>query len=107
MSKTAERVALAFCHVVVNDPTFTNAAARFGVWLIGAADSTGGFPIELSMHQIRAGFEKNGVTVEGTGARHETIRNSIDLIRGCGLFDVSDGKQVGGGHTSNIFTLRG
>lgn len=101
MSKVADQ----FCQMVSEEPDISNAAARFGAWLIGAAERTGGFPVELSVHQIRQGFERNGVHVDGMGGRYETINNSISWLEGKGYLAATDGKPVGFGYSARHFSI--
>lgn len=101
MSNDAE----AFCRMVSEEPDISNAAARFGAWLIGAAERTGGFPIELTMHKIRLGFERNGIHVEGMGGRYETINASIEWLQEKGHLSTEEGRSVGFGHHSRAFSL--
>jgi hypothetical protein len=77
-----------FCTSVTDTPGMSNATARVGAWLIGAALKTGGFPVELTMKQFREGFERNGVVVEGTGCRHETVKAAIKWLEKEGLLKV-------------------
>ena len=95
----------AFCKAVVENPEMSNATARFGAWLIGAAAMTGGFPLELSIHQIRYGFERNGVAVHGFGGRYETINASIDWLQGNGYLAVTEGRALKFGYTARVFSL--
>ena len=94
-----------FCEVITRNPQMTNATARIGAWLIGAAYKTGGFPIELSFRQIGNGFTRNGVTVEGTGSHATTIRQALEWLEENGHLKSTDGNAVGFGHRSRIYTM--
>jgi hypothetical protein len=94
-----------FCEMVTEEPTIPHAAARFGAWLVGAAAKTGGFPIELTVHQITKGFERNEVMVQGMGGRYETIRGSVEWLASKGYLAVSEGKGVGFGYSARVFTI--
>ena len=91
--------------MVAEAPEMSNAAARFGAWLVGSADLTGGFPIELTMHQIRNGFTRNGSTVPGMGGRYETIKASISWLEKRGYLSSTEGRAVGFGYVARNYTL--
>lgn len=97
--------ASAFCRMVADSPDISNAAARFGAWLTGAAEATGGFPVELSVHQIRYGFTRAGKDVQGMGGRYETINASISWLEENGHLTTNEGRAIGFGHLSRNFTL--
>lgn len=94
-----------FCEMVSNDPSIPHAAARLGAWLVGAAGQTGGFPIELSVHQITKGFEREGVIIPGMGGRYETIRDSVNWLADKGHLAVSEGKGLGFGYNARVFSI--
>lgn len=98
-------VALSFCRAVAENPSINNSDARIGAWIIGAAERTGGFPMELTYRDICKGFTRNDVTVEGLGSRYETIRAALDSLEGLGLLTLEEGKDVGFGYTSKLYTM--
>ncbi len=95
----------AYCKMVARNPGISNATARFGAWLIGAADIAGGFPLELTTHQIREGFSRNGVDVKGLGGRYETINASISWLESHGYLKVTEGRKVSFGFNARSFTM--
>lgn len=95
----------AYCEMVALHPDISNATARFGAWLIGAAAMSGGFPVELTNSQIRFGFERNGVHVPGLGGRNETINASINWLEENKYLAVAEGRRVNWGYTARNFTL--
>lgn len=101
MSSIAER----FCEMVANDPSMPHAAARLGAWLIGSAQQTGGFPLELTVHQITKGFERGGVTIPGMGGRYETIRDSVKALEERHCLETSEGKGVGFGYSAKVYNI--
>lgn len=105
MDTETDAVAGSFCKLIAGDSSITNAHARMGAWLIGAASMTGGFPLELTYFEIQKGFERDGVKVEGTGSRYETIRAAIDALVEAGVLTVEEGKHVAFGYNSKIFTM--
>lgn len=94
-----------FCHMLVTREVPANAA-RVGAWIIGAAEASGGFPIELTMRQIGKGYTKDGVTLVGTGSRWETITDALEWLEDNGVLRSSPGRGVGFGHQSKIYTFR-
>ena len=94
-----------FCRMVSNTPDITNATARIGAWFIGAANQTGGFPLELSLAQIRLGFTKGGVHIPGTGSRNETLRASIDYLEKKGFMSSEEGRPQTGGFSSRKYSM--
>lgn len=97
--------AVRFCKAVSTHPQMSNATARIGAWLIGAAAATGGFPLELTLRQIQTGFTRNGRTVQGTGSRPETIRASLEWLEANGYLNSVDGRRGGFGHYSRIYSM--
>ena len=97
--------ASAFCGMVAREPGISHAAARFGAWLIGAAEMTGGFPLELTLHQVRFGFVRDGVGVSGMGGRYETIDAAIKWYTDKGFLECTEGRPVGFGYTAVHYTL--
>lgn len=100
-----DKVALSFCRLIAERPKLNNSDARIGAWIIGAAEMTGGFPIELTYRDIAKGFERNGVVVKGLGSRYETIRAAVETLEGVGALSTEEGKKVGFGYTSKIYTM--
>lgn len=93
------------CHVIASTPDVTNATARIAAWMVGVADITGGFPIELSYRQVTDGFTKDGVIVAGTGSRTETIKVAFEWLEARGYLKVEEGSAIGFGHSSHLYTL--
>jgi hypothetical protein len=96
-----------FAHIVAERPDITNGTARVGMWLIAAAERTGGFPIELNYKQVREGFERNGVHVKGTGCRHETIRAALEWMEQNGYLEAVQGKPTIMAFHSRIYRMKG
>jgi len=95
-----------FCRkVTYKHPDISNATARLAVWFIGAAELTGGFPLELTLRQINEGFEKEGEFVEGTGCRRETMNYAIEWLTRNKFLEVKPGSPVGFGHSSHLYTM--
>lgn len=102
------QVAARFCVVVEANPEITNATARIGAWLIGTAVKLGGFPVQLSLRQIQKGFSREGVTIEGTGCRMETIKASLEWLETSGYLHSEDSPAISGfGHHARLYTFRG
>lgn len=98
-------IAADFCALVSKTPDMSNAAARFGAWLIGVAERTGGFPIETSMAKIIRGFTHNGIEIDGLGSRPETLRAAIDWFETHGYLTATPGRPAGFGYTTFLYSL--
>ncbi len=98
-------IAASFCRLVAENPDINNSDARIGAWLIGAVGLTGDNPIELTVRDIAKGCERNGVKIDGTGSRHETIRAALDRLSDLGVISREEGRQVGFGFTSQIYSI--
>jgi hypothetical protein len=105
VSNSLHRVALAFSEAVADGTLNDNATVKIGAWLIGAAQMTGGFPLELSRRMITLGFEKNGVTVEGTGSRVETVTAALEALENAGILEVEEGESGRSGHRQMLYTM--
>jgi hypothetical protein len=93
------------CTVVSQTRDMSNATARIAAWMVGAANATGGFPIELSYRQVKEGFTKEGKDVPGTGSRTETIKAAFDWLEEKGYLTVIEGSAIGFGHSSRLYRL--
>lgn len=102
---TNSDIALHFCEAVPEHRSISNATARLGAWLIGAAHRTGGFPIELSLKQMQGGFIRDGVRVDGTGCRIETLKAAILWMEKNSLLESVQGGRSGGAHNFRIYTM--
>ena len=97
--------ALGLCILVSRDKEISNATARLAAWFIGAAARAGGFPLELSLSNIRDGFATNDDFIDGTGSRIETLKNSIEWLEAHGVLSSIDGKKIGFGYSSRLYTM--
>lgn len=93
------------CNLVAQTKDMPNATARIAAWLVGAAEQVGGFPVSLSYRQIKDGFARNGVQVQGTGSRVETIKAAIDWLETRGMLQSIEGGASGFGHSARLYTL--
>ena len=89
----SDTMAARLCELTVSQPGMPNAAARVGAWIVGYAQSNGGFPVELTFRQIQA----------ATGCHNDTIRNSVEWLVNAGLFRTEDGAHSGGAHRATRF----
>jgi hypothetical protein len=94
-----------FCDAVVINYDMSNATARIGAWMIGAAKQVGGFPLELSLRQISEGFTVGRVTVKGTGSRLETIKAALEWLEQEGLLKIEEGGHAGFGKHSRVYHM--
>ncbi len=90
---------------VLQMPELQHGAVRIGLWLVGAAEQKGGFPVEAHQTSFIFGLNRNGINVPGISIRPETIVKSLDALESAGLLTVEDGTEVKGGHTSKLYTL--
>lgn len=86
------------CAATTTIKSMPSPAVRIAAWLIGVAQKQGGFPVQVSYRQIQAGFERDGVQVQGTGCHNATIRESLQWLSDNGLVTMQQGKHSGGGH---------
>lgn len=102
MARTVQAERL--CEIVITDD-INSTTVRTAAWLIGAAKVAGGFPLELSLRQIREGFKRDGAEVAGTGSRLETIKASLEWLEQRGYLTTKTGNAIGFGHTSCFYYL--
>lgn len=105
MKQAVNTLASSFCKMVATNSKITNAHARMGAWLIGAAEMTGGFPLNLTYTEIQGGFTRDGISVSGTGSRFETIRAAIEALKELGVLEVEEGDETVLGFHSKVFTM--
>lgn len=99
-----------FCQLVAESPEMSNATARIGAWMIGAAIKTGGFPLEISMRQVTHGFKTRGpkrdrIKVEGTGSKDITVRTALNWYEERGYLTSTQGEPRGFGSHARRYTL--
>lgn len=93
------------CEQVVKSKDMSNATVRIAAWLLGAANASGGFPLDLSYRQVRDGYNKEGVYIAGTGSRIETIKASFEWLEDRGYLTTEKGNASGFGHTTRLYRL--
>jgi CRP-like cAMP-binding protein len=86
---------------------FTPSEVRLASWLIAAADKLGGFPVDVSKRDIKEGFTRGDVTLQGWGAHYRTIGNALESLEERGYITSAEGQYVGYGHKSRIITITG
>lgn len=106
LKSVSKSLATEVCVRLSKVPEASNAAVRLAVWMLGVAESSGGFPLTLSLRQICRGFSKDGEEFKGTGSRIETVKASIQWLVENGFLDVSDGVYSGFGFTSKNYTIK-
>lgn len=97
--------ALRLCVAVAEHCDMPNSAARIASWIVGAAEKTGGLPLEVSVGEIQAGFVRGTTGVDGTGCHHNTISAALGWLQEHGILTVSPGRYLSGGHSSKIISF--
>lgn len=101
-----ETLASSFCSFVADHPKLSNAHARFGMWLIGVAEKLGGFPVEVSYSEVRGGFMRGDIKIEGTGSRIETTKAATEALVEAGILEVEEGSYAGFGYQKIKYTMK-
>jgi hypothetical protein len=101
-----ETLASSFCRLVAENSKLNSAHARFGMWLIGVAEKLGGWPVEVSYSEVRAGFTRDGIEIEGTGSRIETTKAAAEALEALGVLQVEEGKYAGFGYHATKYTIK-
>ncbi len=81
---------------VLDMPQLQHGAVRVGLWIAGAAERTGGFPVELYYSYLINGFNRNGVVIPGVAFRPPTVQKSLIALQELGLLTIEEGPMVGG-----------
>lgn len=92
-----------FTKMVAQNPDVSNATARIGAWIIGAAIIADEYPLELSMRQITEGMQRNNQQIKGTGCRFETVKTSLEWLQQNGVIKSKDGNPTRAGHRSRLY----
>lgn len=95
------------CYLVLSRPDISNATARIAMWLAGACASDRATSIELSRRQVSQGFVRDGEKFAGTGCRDETVKASLEWLEAAGVITSTEGRSVGFGHQSRVYTFLG
>lgn len=102
---TQESMSRAFVDAVIARPKLQHAAVRVGLWLTGAAEQQGGWPVEAHIANFLHGIKRTNLTIPGIRFRPETVKKSISALEEAGLLSVEEGTTELGGHVSKLFTL--
>lgn len=92
-----------FAEMVTETPEISNATARIGMWIIGAAIKADEYPLELSMRQITEGMQRNNQQIKGTGSRFETVKASLEWLEARGVIKSKDCRATRAGHRSRLY----
>jgi hypothetical protein len=105
MQTSDKSLSRAFVDRVLQLPKLQHGAVRLGLWLVGAAEQKGGFPVEAHHTNFIFGLHRNGCDVQGIAIRPGTIVKSLDALEQAGLLTIEEGTTVSGGKTSKLYTL--
>lgn len=94
------------CGIVARSKDMTSATVRITAWLIGVAELTNGYPVEVSYRQVRDGLTIYGKTFAGTGSRLETIKLAFEWLGGRGyLTSENNSTKKAFGYAPRQYTL--
>ena len=90
----AQRIAGRVC-IAASNASIPNGAYRVLAWVAGAAVATkSGFPLDITMREIRDGIKRGGVEISGCGCHHSTITSSLQWLEDAGMIKISEGSRM-------------
>jgi len=101
MSMTIQAVAMELCRRGSADQ-FTSSEVKLATWLINAAEKQGGFPVELTMREIKEGCTIAGSELAGWGAHYRTIGSALEGLQEHGFIVIGEGRPKGFGHQAKV-----
>lgn len=99
-------VAARICVAVSENEDIPNPTARIAAWIVGVALRSGGFPIEVSVHEMQRGFPLGSHAVAGTGCHHNTIKAALEWLQDHELLQVAQGAYLSGGKYKHIISVK-
>jgi hypothetical protein len=95
---------IALCERATLDQ-FTPSEVKLASWLLTAGHLLGGFPVEVSMRDIKEGCQRGPIHIPGWGAHYRTIGHAFESLEERGVIHWQEGSARGFGYSSKLISL--